>query len=81
MVVICQMCCSNHYECCKNSPTPDDAVFRNLALVYAQNHPAMRTGKNCNDSFDNGITNGAHWYELNGMYDNDANYLSINSDY
>lgn len=26
----------------------------------------MRRGDSCNDSFVGGITNGAHWYELNG---------------
>lgn len=42
-------------------------MFRNLALVYARNHPTMRTGSNCDEHFQDGITNGAHWYELNGM--------------
>lgn len=26
----------------------------------------MRTGRNCNETFPDGITNGAYWYELNG---------------
>lgn len=55
-----------HKECCDNSPTPDDALFKHLATVYAQNHPKMRTGDNCNETFTDGITNGAFWYELNG---------------
>lgn len=41
-------------------------MFKQLALTYAQNHPAMKHGKNCEDNFPDGITNGAHWYELNG---------------
>lgn len=57
---------SRHHECCELSPTPDEAVFRNLASVYASNHPEMRTGNNCNETFPGGITNGAFWYELNG---------------
>lgn len=59
----------NHNECCKDSPTPDDAMFRQLALVYAQNHPAMKTGRNCEEVFPNGITNGANWYDLNNLND------------
>lgn len=73
-----------------NSPTPDDVMFRQLALTYASNHPTMRTGHNCDETFPSGIisisfmiiikslssfiftillgiTNGAFWYELNGM--------------
>lgn len=57
---------SKHNECCADSPTPDDAMFKYLATTYAQNHPTMRTGDNCNETFTNGITNGAYWYELNG---------------
>lgn len=56
----------NHNECCNDSPTPDDAMFRYLASTYAQNHPEMKTGHNCEEVFPDGITNGAHWYELNG---------------
>lgn len=67
----------NHVECCKDSPTPDDAMFRQLALVYAQNHPAMKTGRNCEEVFPNGITNGANWYELNGGMQ-DFNYITTN---
>lgn len=57
---------SHHNECCNDAPTPDDAMFRALAMVYSKNHPAMRTGHNCDEVFPDGITNGAHWYELNG---------------
>lgn len=41
-------------------------MFRYLASTYAQNHPEMKTGHNCEEVFPDGITNGAHWYELNG---------------
>lgn len=58
---------SQHNECCNDSPTPDDTLFRHLALVYSKNHPTMRTGHNCEETFPDGITNGAHWYELSGM--------------
>lgn len=67
----------NHVECCNDSPTPDDAMFRRLAVVYAQNHPTMRNGKNCGEEFPDGITNGAHWYELSGGMQ-DFNYVHSN---
>lgn len=60
--------CRYHQECCIKSPTPDEVVFRDLATVYARNHPAMRTGNNCNETFPGGIVNGAYWYELNGKF-------------
>lgn len=60
--------CRKHHECCEKSLTPDEAVFRSLATVYAQNHPAMKTGNNCNETFPGGIVNGAYWYELNGRF-------------
>lgn len=51
------------------SLTPDDDVFKHLALTYAQNHPTMSRGLACKagtPSFPNGITNGAAWYPLTG---------------
>lgn len=57
-----------HHECCEDSPTPDDHFFRHISQVYAQNHPVMKTGTDCNETFPGGITNGAHWYELNGKF-------------
>lgn len=30
----------------------------------------MSTGNNCNETFPDGITNGAFWYELNGKFSN-----------
>lgn len=57
---------SKHHDCCEDSPTPDDSIFRHLALTYAKNHPVMREGNDCNETFPNGITNGAYWYDLSG---------------
>lgn len=67
----------NHY-----SQSADDALFRHLALVYSQNHPVMKTGQpDCPDSpgesFKDGITNGAHWYDVPGGMQ-DYNYLHGN---
>lgn len=56
----------NQNECCEESATPDNAVFKRLAQIYSGNHPAMRRGDSCNESFNGGVTNGAYWYELNG---------------
>jgi len=51
------------------SLTPDDDVFKHLALTYATNHPTMHQGVACKSgspSFPNGTTNGAGWYPLIG---------------
>lgn len=48
-----------------------------MAHTYADAHPIMRQGNSCNDSFTDGITNGAHWYELNGGMQ-DFNYAFSN---
>ncbi|XP_034139680.1 carboxypeptidase D isoform X2 [Drosophila guanche] len=66
-----------HNECCEESLTPDDRVFKQLAHAYSDNHPIMRKGSNCNDSFAGGITNGANWYELSGGMQ-DFNYAFSN---
>ncbi|XP_060532890.1 carboxypeptidase D [Cylas formicarius] len=64
--------------CCKESKSPDDELFKELALTYAQNHPLMKTGETCkNDHFDKGITNGAFWYEVRGGMQ-DFNYVHSN---
>jgi len=60
-----------------NSKSPDDAVFKHLALTYAKNHPIMRNGSTCNEFFKDGITNGAYWYELSGGMQ-DFNYVHSN---
>lgn len=54
------------------SKTSDDEVFRYLAKAYASNHPIMKTGEpHCpgdeDETFKDGITNGAHWYDVEGM--------------
>jgi carboxypeptidase D len=52
-----------------NSPTPDDAFFRHIAHVYADNHGTMAKGNLCtgdNFSANRGITNGAAWYDVPG---------------
>ena len=53
------------------SRTPDDALFRHLAAVYADTHATMRSGHVCQDDyFENGTTNGAEWYDVpHGMQD------------
>ncbi|EDW78568.2 uncharacterized protein Dwil_GK16509, isoform B [Drosophila willistoni] len=66
-----------HNECCEESLTPDDRVFKQLAHTYSDNHPIMRRGNNCNDTFNGGITNGANWYELSGGMQ-DFNYAFTN---
>lgn len=49
-------------ECCQESKSPDDKVFRHLAHTYADNNPAMRSGTSCpSENFNGGVTNGAHW--------------------
>ncbi|KAJ3590658.1 hypothetical protein NHX12_008607, partial [Muraenolepis orangiensis] len=64
------------------SRSADDALFRYLARVYAQNHPLMTTGQpNCpetpEETFEDGITNGAEWYDVPGGMQ-DYNYLHGN---
>ncbi|KAH9498681.1 hypothetical protein Btru_004530 [Bulinus truncatus] len=52
------------------SASPDDDVFRHLSLVFSRSHAIMHKGRDCYDHFENGITNGAHWYPvLGGMQD------------
>ncbi|TKR92528.1 hypothetical protein L596_007165 [Steinernema carpocapsae] len=52
--------------------SPDDKLFVALAYTYARSHDNMwRTGRRCGlavngDTFSNGITNGAGWYQLSG---------------
>ncbi|KAK2831374.1 hypothetical protein Q7C36_016460 [Tachysurus vachellii] len=64
------------------SSSPDDALFRYLAHVYAKNHPIMKTGEpKCDgepdETFKDGITNGAQWYDVPGGMQ-DYNYLKGN---
>lgn len=62
------------------SSTPDDDVFRSLALTYSLNHPKMHLpSAACDgDHFEKGITNGADWYSVSGGMQ-DYNYVNSNS--
>lgn len=64
------------------SRSPDDALFSYLARVYAKNNPVMKTGQpkceeNSSETFQDGITNGAKWYDVAGGMQ-DYNYLKGN---
>ncbi|XP_015239594.1 PREDICTED: carboxypeptidase M [Cyprinodon variegatus] len=58
------------------SLSPDDDVFVHLAKVYSYNHASMHRGNLCDDTgpFRDGITNGYHWYPLEGGMQ-DYNYV------
>ncbi|XP_049794262.1 carboxypeptidase D-like [Schistocerca nitens] len=65
-------------ECCKESKSPDDALFQSLARTYAAANPKMTEGSACPlEKFKNGITNGAMWYEVKGGMQ-DFNYVYSN---
>ncbi|KAG2459522.1 CBPD Carboxypeptidase, partial [Polypterus senegalus] len=64
------------------SKSPDDALFRMVALAYSKENSAMSKGHPCpgpfsHEYFENGITNGAHWYNVPGGMQ-DWNYLNTN---
>lgn len=61
------------------SPSPDDAVFQQLAESYSHAHTKMETSKTActTDVFPDGITNGAAWYPVCGGMQ-DFNYLASN---
>ncbi|RUS78696.1 hypothetical protein EGW08_013551, partial [Elysia chlorotica] len=60
------------------SAAPDDDLFKLLAHTYANNHLTMAKGHQCpGDDFKDGITNGAHWYDVPGGME-DYNYLHSN---
>ena len=53
------------------SASPDDDIFRELALTYSRNHLKMYDqvkDPNCitTEEFPEGITNGADWYPVPG---------------
>uniref|UniRef100_A0A1B6CAF2 Peptidase M14 domain-containing protein n=1 Tax=Clastoptera arizonana TaxID=38151 RepID=A0A1B6CAF2_9HEMI len=65
-------------DCCEESISPDDSIFKDLAATYADHHPIMHKGDGCdNEKFTNGITNGAKWYEVRGGMQ-DFNYVHSN---
>ncbi|KAH9640540.1 hypothetical protein HF086_001589 [Spodoptera exigua] len=65
-------------ECCEESRSPDDSLFKHLASVYASRNAEMRAGDTCPpEHFDGGLTNGAHWYSVQGGMQ-DFNYVHSN---
>ena len=64
---------SGHY-----SASPDDRFFKWAASLYADHHRTMWKGDHCGDSFQNGITNGAAWYDVPGGMQ-DFNYVHSNA--
>ncbi|XP_036376266.1 carboxypeptidase M [Megalops cyprinoides] len=58
------------------SISPDDDVFVHLAKTYSFNHALMYKGQSCHgfEPFKDGITNGYHWYQLQGGMQ-DYNYV------
>lgn len=56
------------------SGSPDDAVFKHLALVYSKSHRTMHLQENSCGKFKDGITNGAEWYDVPGGMQ-DFNYV------
>lgn len=75
------------------NPSPDNDVFRMLALTYSNAHPRMHLGQPCpptimnnpsgsktllEEHFPEGITNGAAWYSVSGGMQ-DYNYLHSNN--
>ncbi|XP_011871567.1 PREDICTED: carboxypeptidase D-like [Vollenhovia emeryi] len=72
------------------NPSPDNDVFRMLALTYSNAHPRMHLGQPCppilndvygktvlEERFPEGITNGAAWYSVSGGMQ-DYNYVHSN---
>lgn len=70
------------------NPSPDNDVFKTLALTYSNAHPRMHLGKPCppvyangktvlDERFPQGITNGAAWYSVSGGMQ-DYNYVNSN---
>ncbi|OXU25957.1 hypothetical protein TSAR_015747 [Trichomalopsis sarcophagae] len=67
------------HDCCEESKSPDDRLFKHLAHVYADNNPTMRAGNTCpSETFNGGVTNGAHWYKVTGGMQ-DFNYARSNA--
>ncbi|XP_023245704.1 carboxypeptidase D [Copidosoma floridanum] len=67
------------HDCCEESKSPDDKMFKHLAHIYADNNPAMRMGNTCpSETFNGGVTNGAHWYKVQGGMQ-DFNYARSNA--
>jgi carboxypeptidase D len=59
-----------------NSPCPDDALFRQMALTYSSHNAPMYNST----QFTHGITNGAAWYAvLGGLQDWSYRYMGDNA--
>lgn len=57
----------SHKETGQLSLSPDNDVFKQLAVTYASSHPTMKKGNECKpDEFPGGITNGAYWFDVKG---------------
>lgn len=55
-------------ECCEESRTPDDKLFKHFAKTYASLNTEMLKGDTCPpEHFDGGYTNGAYWYSVKGL--------------
>lgn len=67
-----------HQSSGRYSAAPDDQFFRYVAKLYSKNHPQMSQGVNCRERFEDGITNGAQWYDVPGGMQ-DFNYLHSNA--
>ncbi|XP_012216053.2 carboxypeptidase D-like [Linepithema humile] len=73
----------------RSNLSPDNDIFRMLALTYSNAHPRMHLAKPCppitpnsaktllQERFPDGITNGAAWYPVSGGMQ-DYNYLHSN---
>ncbi|CAH1791071.1 unnamed protein product [Owenia fusiformis] len=64
----------------KYSKSPDDDIFKQMALTYSYSHGRMYAGKYmtslfCTKNFVDGITNGAEWYYIQGGMQ-DYNYVN-----
>uniref|UniRef100_A0A3P8ZNA0 Peptidase M14 domain-containing protein n=1 Tax=Esox lucius TaxID=8010 RepID=A0A3P8ZNA0_ESOLU len=64
------------------SKCPDDKVFQQVARAYSQENELMHKGHPCEslypqEFFEDGITNGANWYNVPGGMQ-DWNYLNSN---
>ncbi|XP_059048175.1 carboxypeptidase D isoform X2 [Achroia grisella] len=65
-------------ECCEESISPDNKVFKQLANSFASRHADMRRGNACPpDNFTDGLVNGAYWYGVKGGMQ-DFNYIHSN---
>ena len=62
--------------------TTDEDIFRHLALAYSKNHVFMHEPdedtSGCNDKYyEDGITNGAYWYTVQGKVHTNHNHLFV----